>query len=97
MNVTDLETGQVHTQTCSRCTGNAHPVRSGWYWFVDLVAGLNSYGNMQGLPLFPESIPSAEVLATDDYDDVLSKLTDPKGALDTGCYLILGLQQIAAA
>lgn len=42
------------------------------------------------------SIPRAGVLATDDYDDVLSKLID-KGALDTGCSLILGLQRIAAA
>ena len=77
MSVTDLETGETTTYSPSRRTGSiTRPVRAGTCLLsvlVSVIAVLNSFGRPQGLPLIPETVSSPEVIATDEYDDLLGR------------------------
>ena len=77
MYVADLETGETLAHSPSRRTGTVtRPVRTGTGLlsaFVSVIAVMNSFGRLQGLPLIPETVSSPGVSPTDEYDDMLGR------------------------
>ena len=75
--VADLETGETLAHFPSRRTGTVtHPVRTGTGLlsaFVSVIAVMNSFRRLQGLPLIPETVSSPGVSPTDEYDDALGR------------------------